>query len=301
MKSVKVRKSLSAVVLAVVVAVVTAGCGFAGGGERITLGHMNWDENVANASLLKVILEDELGYERVELRLIEGETPLDDMFAGLSEGEIDAFTDVWMPNHTENVKQAGDSVELSEEPWYEGKTNYGLAVPDYMDTNSIAGLNSSGADVISGIEAGLPMMEKISRNAIPEYDLKLGLVEGPTPAMLADLDQRYRAREPIVFLAWSPHWMNDKYDFHYLEDPRNTLGDLDEPSSLHTVFREGFSRDDPVAYALINAMRLDEKQIGDIELAIQRAPSPEEGARDWLEDNREAMKPWIEAARRAES
>lgn len=286
-------------VVAVVVAAVVSGCGFAGGGGSVTLGHMEWDENVANASLLKVLLEEELGYEEVELRLISGKAPLDDMFAGLSEGEIDAFTDVWMPNHMPHVQRAGDSVELSGEPWYEGKTFYGLAVPDYMDTKSIAELNSSGADVISGIEPGLPMMEKISRNAIPEYGLKLDLIEGPTPAMLADLSQTYRAREPTVFLAWSPHWMNGEYDFHYLDDPKNALGNLDEPSTLHTAFREGFSEDEPAAYALIDSMRLDEKHIGDIELAIQSAESPEAGARRWLEDNREVVEPWIDAARRA--
>lgn len=296
----KVGKSLAAGIFTVVVSALAAGCGFAGGGGSVTLGHMDWDENVANANLLKVVLEDELGYEQVELRLFGGEEPLDDMLAGLSEGEIDAFTDVWMPNHREYVEQAGDSVELSANPWYEGKTKYGIAVPDYMDTRSIPELNSSGVTVISGIEPGLPMMEKISNNAIPEYELKLGLVEGSTPAMLAEVERAYRAREPIAFLAWSPHWMNGEYDFHYLKDPKNTLGNLDEPSTLHTVFRDGFSEEDPVAHTLIDSMRLNQEHIGEIELAIKRAPRPEEGARNWLANNHEVVEPWVDAARRAE-
>ena len=37
------------------------GCGFGSSG-CFTLGYLDWDENVANATLTKVLLEDDLGY-----------------------------------------------------------------------------------------------------------------------------------------------------------------------------------------------------------------------------------------------
>src|SRR3712207_7976479 len=41
------------------------------------------------------------------------------------------------------------------DPWYEGETTFGLAVPSYMEgVNSIADLNGSGATRIIGIEPG---------------------------------------------------------------------------------------------------------------------------------------------------
>jgi glycine betaine/proline transport system substrate-binding protein len=38
--------------------------------------------------------------------------------------------------------------------------------------------------------------------------------------MLAEVENRYDNREDFAFVAWSPHWMNQRYDFKYLEDRR---------------------------------------------------------------------------------
>ena len=118
--------------------------------------------------------------------------------------------------------------------------------------------------------------------------------------MLAELRRAYGAKEPIVFLAWSPHWMNVEYDFRYLQDPKDAIGQLDEPAELHSIMREDFEEDDPVAYALINAMKLDEEQVNTLELAINWADDPERGVRNWLEDNRDVVEPWVKAARQAQ-
>jgi glycine betaine/proline transport system substrate-binding protein len=93
--------------------------------------------------------------------------------------------------------------------------------------------------------------------------------------------------------------MNAEYDFRYLQDPKDAIGRLDQRHELHSLFREGLEEDHPDAYALINAMRLDEDQINTLELAINEARDPEKGVREWLEreENRAAVQPWIEAAR----
>ena len=284
--------------LALLVAALASGCGGLGGRE-LTLGYLGWDENVANSNLIKVLLEDEFDYETVELKLADDVRPV---FEGVASGEFDAFTDVWMPNHRALVEGVEDETRLSEESWYTGQTEYGIAVPHYMETGSIADLNSSSAPMIIGIEPGAVLMQRIGESVIPEYDIGLDLVEASTPAMLAELRRAYGAREPIVFLAWSPHWMNVEYDFRYLQDPRDAIGQLDEPADLHSIMREDFEEDDPVAYALINAMRLDEAQVNTLELAINKAGDPQRGVREWLaeEENRRAVRPWIEAAREAQ-
>lgn len=278
-------------------AALAAGCGAGGLGKNITLGYLEWDENIANSNLLKVILEDDFGYEQVDLKLVDVEAAFD----GVAAGEVDAFTDVWMPNHRGLVERTEGQAELSEEPWYLGRTRYGIAVPDYMETRSITDLDSSGADAIVGIEPGAVLMARIGERVIPEYDLDIYLVEASTPAMLSELETAYSLEEPFVFLAWSPHWMNAEYDFRYLEDPKDAMGELDQRNELHSLFREGFDEDDPTAYALINAMKLDERQVETLELAINAADNSEMGVREWLEDeeNRSAVRPWIEAAREA--
>jgi glycine betaine/proline transport system substrate-binding protein len=285
--------------LLLIAGVLGAGCGFGGGGD-LTLGYLGWDENVANSYLTKVLLEEELGYDNVELKLADDVGPV---YKDLIEGETDAFLDAWMPNHEQFVEGGRGRIEVSKDPWYVDPTRYGIAVPDYMqDVRSISDLDSSGTDMITGIEPGAVLMKKIETDVVPRYDLQSSLVGATTPAMLAELEQAYSMEEPFVFLAWSPHWMNQEYEFRYLSDPKNAMGSVDAPQTLHSVTREGLAEDEPAVYALINAMRLDEDQIGSLELAINEAEDPEKGVSRWLEEkgNRELVRPWIEAAKNAQ-
>jgi glycine betaine/proline transport system substrate-binding protein len=285
--------------LLLVAGVMATGCGF-GGGRDLTLGYLGWDENVANSYLTKVLLEDNLGYDNVELKLADDVGPV---YQDLIDGNTDAFLDAWMPNHEQFVERGRGRIEVSKEPWYVDPTRYGIAVPDYMhNVHSISDLDSSGADMITGIEPGAVLMKKIETDVVPRYHLHASLVETTTPAMLAELKQAYSMKEPFVFLAWSPHWMNQEYQFRYLSDPKNAMGSVDAPQTLHSVTREGLAKDEPAAYALINAMRLDEDQVGSLELSINKAPDQETGVRRWLQkrENRELVRPWIEAAKNAQ-
>jgi len=69
--------------------------------------------------------------------------------------------------------------------------------------------------------------------------------------MLAEFEQAYGMQEPIVFLAWSAHWMYQEYAFRYLSDPKNAMGSVGAPQTLHSVTREGMAEDEGAAYALI--------------------------------------------------
>ena len=62
------------------------------------------------------------------------------------------------------------------------------------------------------------------------------------------------------------------------------------------------AKDDPAAFALIKAMRLDEEQVGSLELATNKTEDPEVGVRRWLEEKekRELVRPWVEAAKDAQ-
>ncbi len=291
--------SLKTSLLLLAVGAIAAGCGFGGSGD-LTLGYLGWDENVANSYLTKALLEEDLGYKKVELKLADDVGPV---YQDLIEGNTDAFLDAWMPNHQQFVEGNRGRIEVSKKPWYVDQTRYGIAVPDYMKgVRSISDLDSSGTDMITGIEPGAVMMKRIETDVIPRYHLHTSLVGATTPAMLAELKQAYRMKEPFVFLAWAPHWMNQEYEFRYLSDPKNAMGSVDAPQTLHSVTREGLAGDEPAAYALINAMRLDEDQVGSLELAINKAEDPEKGVSRWLQKkkNRELVQPWIEAAKNAQ-
>ncbi len=169
-----------------------------------------------------------------------------------------------------------------------------------MDATSLDQLNQSKADLILGIEPGSVVMDKVYDGVMPAYDLRQRLVEAHTDGMLAEVEDRYRNREEFALVAWSPHWMNQSYDLRYLEDPKDAFGELNNPASITTIVKKDLPQDDPVATAFMDALTLDEEQIGDLESTINEAGDPHEGARRWAEDNREVWQPWVEAARDAQ-
>jgi glycine betaine/proline transport system substrate-binding protein len=283
-----------------VVGVLTVGCsglGAVSGGKELTLGYIEWDENVALSTLTEALLEEEFGYE-VELKRSD-EAVVKQVFRGVAGGDLDAFQDVWIPNHKEYLSEVEDDVEHLD-PWFEGKTAQGIAVPYYMDVRSLPELDRAGTDMINGIEPGSAVMPQINNKVIPGYDLDMKLVESSTSAMLFELDKAYKMREPIVFFGWSPHWMNTRYDFRYLEDPRDLQGSFNDPAEISSIVTEDLPENDPVAYEFIRSISLSKEQLNQMEADINEAGDPDAGVKAWLEDNRGVVQPAIDAAKKAQ-
>ena len=281
--------------LLLAVVTLTAGCGGGDSGKTLDIADIGWTENTAIAGLTKILLEEELGYEEVSLHTSE----LDLVYDSVANGDLDAFQDVWLPNQRDLLSGVEDDVELLEF-WYQGQTNQGIGVPSYMDTVSLDQLNESNADLILGIEPSSVSMERIFEDVTPSYDLHQKLVEASTEGMLAEVDRLYRNHEEFAFVAWSPHWMNQRYDFRYLEDPKDAFGELDAGATVHSIVNVGLRNSDPEAYAFMDALTLNEEQLNDLESAINEEGDPLAGARQWAQDNRDVWQPWVEAAQNAQ-
>src|SRR5215216_2868625 len=221
-------KRLLVIAVALAVAAFVVGCGGGGGsaesgGGTLTLGNIGWTESVAVSNLTKVVLEEDLDYQEVELKTLD----VGLLFEGVAGGDLDAFQDVWIPNHKKLLAEVENDVDHLD-PWYEGQTTFGLAVPAYMKgVNSIADLNQSGATEIIGIEPGAVISEQVPKHVIPEYNLKLEYKPSSTAAMLAEVERLYNDKEPFVFPPWCPSTHCTAYDYHYLKDPKNAMGNLD--------------------------------------------------------------------------
>ena len=283
---------MAAILALVLGALALTSCGGVGQNKGLLLANIGWDENVAVSNLTKVLLEDELGYESVEIRTQDN---LNATYRDVASGELDAFQDVWLPNQEAKLDQVAEDVEHLD-PWFLGETKQGMAVPAYMDVRSIPQLNSTDAKFILGIEPTSVMMQWVGGEVIPAYGLDQELVTAPTAGMLAEVERLYAFREEFVFLAWSPHWMNQRFDIRYLEDPKDAMGPTNDPAECSTIVRGGLQEDDPVAYAFMNALELTEAQINDLETVINDEDDPLAGARRWASKNRAVVRPWIEAA-----
>jgi glycine betaine/proline transport system substrate-binding protein len=292
---VKTSWKLLVVILALVVGALTAGCGSSEQPEELKLANIGWDENVAVSNLTKVLLEEELGYQNVELSRAE----LDSTYREVANGELDAFQDVWLPNQRALLEGVSEDVEHLD-PWFLDATEQGLAIPSYMDITSIDQLNETNADLILGIEESSVMLQMVADEVMPQYGLKQKLVEAPTEGMLAEVEIRYNNKEEFAFMAWSPHWMNQRYDFRYLEDPRDAMGGTNDPAEVSTIVKEDLWEEDPVAYTFLNTLKLTEEQINELEDVINEVGDPLEGSRSWVRDNRDVVQPWIDAANNAQ-
>lgn len=295
----KSSRKLLAVILTLTTAALVAGCGGGGSGgsaesKDLRLGvATGWDEAAVIANLTKIVMEEDLGYGEVTLQELE----LGPVIQGVASGDLDAYQDIWLPNHAAQISEVeNDVVQL--DPWYDGETEFGIAVPTYMtDVNAIPDLNQTGITQILGIEPGAVISERIPDSVIPTYGLNQEYVQSSTPSMLSEVANLSENQEEFAFVAWRPHWMNARYDFKYLEDPEDGLGDLNDGATISSITNEDLQGDDPQAYAFLDAITLTEEQVNEIENIDPQDYAA--SARTWLESNRDVVQPWIDAANQA--
>jgi glycine betaine/proline transport system substrate-binding protein len=295
----RLSRSLPALLAVLAAVLLSAGCGEANsaaspgtaspGGEKVTLGYVGWEESVAVSNLTKVLLEERLGYKEVELRRLESPEAA---YRGVASGEIDAFHGVWLPNHEHLFKDVEEEVRLID-AWLIGTTRSSLAVPSYMGVRSLDGLRASGAEKLVGTEPGASPVEtpaRLPEGIEPERDLY------PSPrAMFEEVDRLYEEREPFAFMAYSPHWSNEEYEFEYVEDPQRLMGNLTRPARLYVIASEDFA--DPLALALLDTVFMAEHHVQRLELAIREAGDPAEGIKSWVKDNKGLTRGWTDRAR----
>ena len=263
--------------------------GSGGGGEdkEVTIGYVNWAEGVAATYLWKHALEEE-GYT-VNLEQLD----VAPVFQGLDNGDIDFFLDAWLPvTHESYWKKYGDGLE-DLGAWYEGIT--ALTVPAYMeDVNSIEDLKDKadefGGEIV-GIDAGAGIMTA-SNATIEAYDLEADGWQSETTvssesAMLAELQKKYKAEEPIVVTLWRPHWIYNQLELKDLKDPEGSMGPGD---SMTTVAREGFTEEHPDVAKWLKDFEISEQDLLEIEDVLREekyVDDPEAGVESWIKDNQD--------------
>ncbi len=263
-----------------------------GDGREISIGWIPWEEDIAVTNLWHAILEEN-GFE-----VTQTQADVAPVFDGVATGELDLFLDAWLPNtHEDYWDRYGEQVEdlgawLDEAPltW---------VVPAYVDeVDSIADL-AANAELfdsrIVGIEAGSGLARISEDTVMPAYGLDgWDHVTGSTATMLAELERAIANEEPIVVTLWEPHPAYGQYDLKNLDDPETALG---EPDEIRSIARQGFSDDFPEVAQAFSQWQFDAGTLADLEVAvlIDVEPGDElEGARTWLDANRDLVNGWLE-------
>ncbi|SFH20198.1 glycine betaine ABC transporter substrate-binding protein [Modicisalibacter xianhensis] len=259
--------------------------------KALTIGTLNWAENIAVANMWKLLLEEAPYNYEVELSNVGKSVA----FSGVASGDMDISLETWLPATDASYIEPHKDQLVIHDVWYEG-AGMGLVVPSYVEAESIADLaeqgetfDYQGEPTIVGIDPG-SSISSLTEEAIESYGLPMRQLSSSEVAMMAALDDAYRRQEPMVVTLWSPHWAFAEYDLKYLDDPRNVYGDEE---AIHWFSRKDFAEDDPWLTAVLNAWYMDDDALGSLMAMIEETGDPAEGARQWIDENRALVEEWL--------
>ncbi|MFJ5262898.1 ABC transporter permease/substrate binding protein [Streptomyces sp. NPDC088387] len=241
-----------------------------------------WDEDIAVTYLWKNVLERR-GY-KLNLKQMD----VGPVYTGLAAGDLDLNFDAWLPYAQKNYWDKHKDRLNDLGTWYE-PTSLEIAVPSYVkDVKSLADLKGK-SDLfdgrIVGIEPGTGEMDLLKNKVVPGYGLEeYKVVDGSTPAMLAELKRAYAKKEPVAVALWSPHWAYSEYELTKLKDPQKAFG---EGNTIRTISSEKFPEQYPQLTKWIKSFRMSEDELGTLEAEIKDRGQghEEEAVAAWLEDH----------------
>ncbi|HET57826.1 MAG TPA: glycine betaine ABC transporter substrate-binding protein [Deltaproteobacteria bacterium] len=295
----------------VLVAAIFAGVASAACGQQekekptVRLAYVEWSSEIASTNLVKVVIEEELGYP-CEITAMRA----DEMWKAVAKGEVDAMVAAWLPStHAHFYEQYGKRVE-DLGPNLEG-TRTGLVVPQVAPGRQTArsGLRNEPYITIDSIpeikehvdkfrgriigidpEAGIMRQTK---KAMKVYGLEnMKLISGSEISMTAELAHAIRKLDWVIVTGWVPHWKFARYRLKFLDDPEKVYGGEE---AIHTLVREGLKEDMPEIYAFLDNFYWTPEDMEQLMLWIeeQKGVYPEDSARRWMSYHREKVQEWL--------
>ncbi|ALE77820.1 glycine betaine ABC transporter substrate-binding protein [Pseudonocardia alni] len=301
---------LVTVLLAVLLA--ASGCASAGAdGPTVRLAQFPWSAaKLTNAILGEVVAaHPELGVGRLKTIQVGPATA----WAGAQRGDVDALTEVAMPNQSELAAKAEDRIELVH-PTYSG-AEQGWYVPSYAvePGQPLAGLTgvtqlNDYADALGNrLVDSDPSFLTTEYNAkrLAGYRLDLEQVTSSEAAQIAELRRAYERRQPILVYLYRPHYIFEELALTKLTEPTParedcyTTGDgaCAMPAySAWTAASPDLARSSPGFAAMLRRFELP---LDDVEQMLQRVDVDNEDvevvARDYVAAHPDRVRQWVGA------
>lgn len=301
---------LVTVLLAVLLA--ASGCASAGAdGPTVRLAQFPWSAaKLTNAILGEVVAaHPELGVGRLKTIQVGPATA----WAGAQRGDVDALTEVAMPNQSELAAKAEDRIELVH-PTYSG-AEQGWYVPSYAvePGQPLAGLTgvtqlNDYADALGNrLVDSDPSFLTTEYNAkrLAGYRLDLEQVTSSEAAQIAELRRAYERRQPILVYLYRPHYIFEELALTKLTEPTParedcyTTGDgaCAMPAySAWTAASPDLARSSPGFAAMLRRFELP---LDDVEQMLQRVDVDNEDvevvAREYVAAHPDRVRQWVGA------
>jgi glycine betaine/proline transport system substrate-binding protein len=263
--------------------------------QTVRIAEAGWTDATAISAMLSSVLRD-LSYTPQVTVVSVSVT-----FASLKRKDIDVFLSNWMPAQEANRKPylVDHSIEVIGANLSDAK--YTLAVPGYTydaglkDFADIHRFGAALSNSIYGIEPGNDgnrfVLKMLQQNQFGLGGFKL--IESSEQAMLAEVERAHRTHAPIVFLAWSPHPMNLRFDLRYLSGGDTIFGPNYGGATVYTVTRAGYAKLCPNIGRLLRNLKLTAIGESQVMAAVLEHQQPEAAAAAWLQRNPRVKEAWL--------
>jgi glycine betaine/proline transport system substrate-binding protein len=265
--------------------------------RTVRLSDIGWTDIQATTAMTSIVLEG-LGYAPEAALLSIPVT-----YVSMKNKDIDVFLGDWQP-----------SLQADRQPYLDDKSvevlgvnlegaKYTLAVPTAVaeqglkDFADIAKFADALGDKIYGIEPGNDG-NRIIQSLIDGKQLGLDgftLVESSEQGMLSQVARSVEKGEPIVFLAWAPHPMNERFDITYLSGGDDWFGPNFGGANVHTNARAGLADECPNLGRFLKQLRFTlELENAVMSQILNEGIEPAVAARAWLTANPDVLDSWLE-------
>ncbi|MDN7132805.1 ABC transporter substrate-binding protein [Halomonas sp. MC140] len=260
--------------------------------QTLDFGVPAWPGITVKTAIAEQLLNP-LGYETSTQ-----EIGLQVVYQGIESGDIDVFLGAWLPAQRDMFNPRKESGVLIDVANNVDGAQMTLAVPEYLYESGI----QSFADLdqhrdqfdgkIHGFGAGSAASE-ILHQAIDDDTWGLGdwqIVDTSEVGMLSAARDAISREEPIVWVGWTPHWMNLELPMRYLEDPENLFGENNGESDVLTLLRNDYAKANPNIVTFFEQFIFTaEEQSGMIQAFGQEERPLSDVAEQWISDHPERI------------
>jgi glycine betaine/proline transport system substrate-binding protein len=288
--------------LAIAIALLAASLLFAGSAcasNQVRFASVSWT-GVTIKTELGVNILNSLGYDASKVTL---SVPI--VYNALAMGDADIFLGNWMPSMetiADKFFKEGTVIQyVANMPG----AKYTLAAPAYVvdgglkDFSDIAKYADQLDHKIYGIERGNDG-NQIIQAMIDQNKFGLGnfkMVETSEPIMLSEVKNLEQEKKWVVFLGWSPHYMNQLIDMKYLTgSTAETFGENDGTATVYTNIRKGFAEEQPNIGRFLKNFTFPIAMMNEISQMMKDNKDLKHGEAGllWLKTHPEIYRGWLE-------
>ena len=288
--------------------------------QTITIADKGYASCTVSMTLLRIVLEDELGYP-VETPLLSWPVT----WAGIAAGDVDIDPDVWYESQRESVDKYVVEQRVAELSPVYSDCAQGWVIPTYVaeehgitrveQLNDYVDLFDEDANGLGEIYIGPAgwTATEVDKIKVKSYELNYEWHSQDEWVQYALVQGKIEKHEPVLFYIYQPHWAFGRWDLTWIEEPEHsddlwnyTPGDIEgsyiactwNPVDVYIGMRSALEDEAPDAYKFFNNYKISKDAVNFLIMEIEDVPGnpaqdPTTVCRKWLNDNPDILAEWL--------